>query len=144
MPRAAFRDHLNEQPPIDLLFVDDGSTDGTRRVLEELVTSAPARLSVLGLAANQGKGEAIRQGVLSAFDRGYEFIGYWDADLATPLEAVQAFIPVLDRQPTLQCVFGARVKLMGRSITRRSIRHYAGRLFAAATSLTLGLGIYDT
>jgi len=126
------------------LFVNDGSTDGTLRLLESLRDSDAARFGVLSLPKNSGKAEAVRQGILAASaDRG-DYLGYWDADLATPLSAIKQFCGVLDERPDLELVMGARVKLLGRFIHRKGARHYLGRLFATAVSLVLGIGVYDT
>jgi dolichyl-phosphate beta-glucosyltransferase len=73
-----------------------------------------------------------------------ETIGFWDADLATPLDAIAECLDVFDSQPRVQLVMGARVQLLGRSIQRTPLRHYLGRCFAAAASLVLGIPVYDT
>jgi hypothetical protein len=60
------------------------------------------------------------------------------------LEAYADFARLLDERHQLDIVVGARVMLLGRAIRRRPMRHYVGRVFATAASLTLGLPIYDT
>lgn len=129
---------------VELLFVNDGSTDGTLRVLRDLECNDPQCISVFDLPRNVGKAEAVRQGMLAAFGRRPDYAGYWDADLATPLEAVWKMQDVLDRRPAARLVMGSRVKLLGRRIDRRPLRHVLGRCFASAASLVLGLGVYDT
>lgn len=144
LDRAAFRAFLETETDTHVIFVNDGSRDGTQGVLEALASHAPERASVLALEQNSGKAEAVRRGVVAAMDRGDTVVGYWDADLATPLEAIGQFAKVLDMRPDVQLVMGARVALLGRTIERRPARHYLGRAFATAVSLVLGLRVYDT
>ena len=138
------RDFAQENPDQQFLLVNDGSTDGTREVLDGLHRNAPDHFLVCHLRANVGKAEAVRQGLLRAFQCGPEYVGYWDADLATPLAAILTFRSILDSRPDIDMVFGARVRLLGRSVGRNPLRHYLGRVFATAASQTLGFGIYDT
>ena len=128
----------------DFLFVDDGSTDGTKDRLKELEARCPQRIHVLALATNVGKGEAVRQGLLQALEAGPDLVGFLDADLATPLAEIPGFVRVFEDRPKVMMVIGARVKLMGRHIRRRKWRHYLGRVIATFASMVLGLSIYDT
>jgi glycosyltransferase involved in cell wall biosynthesis len=128
---------------LQFLFVNDGSRDGTLRVLQSLRDSNPARFDLLDLAQNGGKAEAVRRGILKAAGQSPDFVGFWDADLATPLTELPAFVEVFAR-PNIEIVFGARVRLLGREISRRPDRHYLGRVGATLISQTLGLAIYDT
>ncbi|NLX95175.1 MAG: glycosyltransferase [Rhodopirellula sp.] len=126
------------------VFVDDGSRDATAEVLSRLCETAPDRFRMMAMGKNCGKAEAVRQGVLSAMDRSARFVGYWDADLATPLDAIASLRQVLEERPEVRIVLGSRVRLLGRRIERRAARHYMGRLFATAASLVLNLPVYDT
>ncbi len=141
---AAFRAFVSENPSVAFLFVDDGSTDGTRALLGELNCEDGDSFMVLHLERNSGKAEAIRRGMQEASRLEPTLAGYWDADLATPLDAILDFMAHLDAHPEVAMVFGARVKLLGRQIVRRAWRHYFGRIFATLASCSLGIGIYDT
>jgi dolichyl-phosphate beta-glucosyltransferase len=133
-----------EHPEPLFVLVNDGSSDGTQAVLERLRASAPHRFELLEIAVNGGKAEAVRAGMLHAFALGCELAGYWDADLATPLEEISRFAQILDRMPERIVVFGSRVQLLGRTIERSATRHYLGRVFATTASALLGLPVYDT
>src|SRR3954447_10723757 len=84
----AFSTFLNRSPSITLVFVDDGSTDDTPLVLEQLRQLHPRQCCTLLLSLNVGKGEAVRRGMRVALRRRPMMVGYWDADLATPLDAI--------------------------------------------------------
>ena len=129
---------------IRFVFVDDGSRDKTLDRLENLRQAREDRVFVLRSPANQGKAEAVRMGFNFALDQGVEYIGFWDADLATPLDAIAEFMAVFAVRPDLDMVFGSRVKLLGRYVNRKTSRHYLGRVFATVVSTLLQLPIYDT
>jgi dolichyl-phosphate beta-glucosyltransferase len=128
---------------VDFIFVNDGSSDGTSALLRGICTKEPARFNCIDLPINSGKAEAVRQGFLTGFEMGYDLLGFWDADLATPLYEITAFRDIL-RSTAVQIVIGSRVKLLGRFIRRSEARHYLGRVFAMFASLVLGLPVYDT
>jgi dolichyl-phosphate beta-glucosyltransferase len=141
---ARFRDFSNPSHNIIFLFVNDGSTDETLRLLESLQASDSNRFSVLSLPQNQGKAEAVRRGVQAAIDSQPDYVGFWDADLATPLRAISQFMDIAESRSDLEMIMGSRVKLLGRNVERRRSRHYLGRVFATAASTILGLEVYDT
>jgi glycosyltransferase involved in cell wall biosynthesis len=128
----------------DLIFIDDGSRDDTAEKIENIRRSFPDLVSLIRLDVNQGKAEAVRSGISHALARDTEYVGYWDADLSTPLDAIPQFMALLDDNPQLEMVFGSRVKLLGRNVQRRAMRHYLGRVFATVVSVLLRLPIYDT
>ena len=132
------------QDETDLLFVDDGSRDDTGAVLARLAATAPERIRVLPLSRNGGKANAVRAGMRDAADHGATYMGYWDADLSTPLDEVVRFRAVLDARPAIVGVLGSRVRMLGTQVERSSVRHYMGRVFATLASIVLRLAVYDT
>ncbi|MFZ5892374.1 MAG: glycosyltransferase [Myxococcota bacterium] len=140
---AAFLEALENEPNLAFVLVNDGSSDETQQILESLAERGGSRVHVLSLPQNQGKASAVRAGVLRAFELGASVIGYWDADLATPLSAVGAMWQAL-RDPKILLVLGSRVQLLGRDIRRDPKRHFIGRGFATCVGLALGMPVYDT
>lgn len=144
-PFDQFTAFVAANPAIRFLLVNDGSKDNTLDVLRRARAGREEQVDVIDQSANGGKGEAVRAGVLAALKReGCLYVGFWDADLATPLEMIGELAAVLASRPEVAMVFGARVKLLGRRVERRAIRHYLGRIFATVVSLALRLPIYDT
>jgi glycosyltransferase involved in cell wall biosynthesis len=140
----AFLRFAAANPGVRLLFVNDGSRDNTLEVLKGIAAERPVQIAVHNCAKNGGKAEAVRQGMLRALEEGADYAGYFDADLATPLEASIEFARVLDRLRGIDVVVGSRLQLLGRSIKRRGKRALLGRVFARAASTTLGISIHDT
>jgi glycosyltransferase involved in cell wall biosynthesis len=142
--QGEFLDYCRQNPHVVFLFVNDGSTDGTGNILDRLAQTNPRQIITINLQSNNGKGEAVRLGILEAIPGDFDFVGYWDADLATPLDHIKTFIDLLKESPRRDIVMGARIQMLGRSICRKTARHYIGRLFATAVSVMLGLPVYDT
>jgi glycosyltransferase involved in cell wall biosynthesis len=127
-----------------ILAVDDGSTDDTGTVLGKLAAAEPEWLSVLTLDANRGKGEAVRRGLLDGIADGADLVAFCDADFAAPPEEVARLVAALRADDGIDGVLGSRVAMLGTDIRRSMLRHYSGRVFATATSLVLGVPVYDT
>lgn len=139
----AFLELAGKERDISLIFVNDGSSDRTHDRIEELRAMRPAQIQSLDLERNSGKAEAVRRGVLKAMEMGFTYIGYWDADLSTPLYEIKRFTDILDGSKA-DIVMGSRVRLLGRRINRNKARHYLGRVFATFASLILQIPVYDT
>lgn len=87
---------------LEVIAVDDGSTDGTKAVLEQLVEEYP--LQLVHHEANQGKGAAVRSGIDAAIG---DVVVVQDADLEyDPAELVTVLAAL---SPEVDAVFGSRM-----------------------------------
>lgn len=141
---AAFSDFLRRLPEVRFVFVNDGSRDATLSVLETLHAAHPDRVEILSLSRNSGKAEAVRQGLGYATATGVQFVGYWDADLATPLEAIEDFLRIAQRYGQTEVVYGARLQLLGHRVSRTLSRRIISRICARMARVAVGLPIGDT
>ena len=137
---------LKAQTDVDLCFVNDGSRDDTLKVLQAFAAVHGPRAMVLNLEHNQGKAGAVRAGMLHALElKAAPYLGFWDADLATPLEEVERFIATFHSTPQpLFAVIGSRIKRLGSEVSRSGLRHIFGRVFSTFASMVLQLPVYDT
>ncbi len=127
------------QPNFDVYFIDDGSTDNTLDILEQLKSPT---VFTEKLTKNVGKAEAIRHIVLKLNQ--YDYLGYLDADLSTSLDEMQRLIEITKKE-NKTFVLGSRIKLINSSIKRKAYRHLFGRLVATfIDQIILKLEIYDT
>jgi len=122
----------------EIVCVDDGSSDGSWAILERLA-AADARVRIDRLPKNQGKGAAVRKGMLAATG---ELQLFMDADLSTPLDEIAGFLGALDSG--YDVVIGNR-RAPGSRITRHQpwIRETLGRGFTVVTRLLLAPGVHD-
>ena len=93
----------------ELLVIDDASTDGTLKLLEEALPQYP-RMRILPFHRNGGSGTARRIGTRDA--RG-EIVVWTDADLTYPNERIPDFVAYLEQNPMVDQVVGARTSEEG-------------------------------
>jgi len=137
-------DSLIRDTRVNLLFVNDGSTDSTLQKISEIQQRNPLYVDVISLGTNSGKGEAIRVGLLKATSTGYDQVGFMDADFAVPTDEVARFLGEINRFPDKCVFFGSRVQLLGAEIFRTFKRYLFGRIFATLASVSIKENIYDT
>jgi len=143
LDKDAFLKYINNNSAVNFLFVNDGSKDNTIGVLKELC-EGQTQLHYFDLERNGGKAEAVRRGMLHAAETtDSEYIGFWDADLATPLFEIDNFLREM-RRGNYSIVTGLRLKRLGAGVNRKTMRHYLGRCFATSASIGLRLPVYDT
>ena len=149
-PVEYWRELITENPKIDWLFVDDGSTDDTLNLLNQL--SNAENVSVARSNFNLGKGNAVRFGFYLALEKtlNLEFLGFLDADGAFSKEDVFAVTSSLLVKMngvtgrSFDVLISSRVALAGRSIYRKSTRHFIGRIIATLLTSHWKSSPYDT
>ena len=146
IPLDVFEDFLVRHDQISVCFVDDGSRDDTRALLQEFVDRNSDVSCLRTLQVNGGKAEAVRHGILEmlAVENLAEYIGFWDADLATPLNQSLEFLALISSDPMLFAVVGSRWPHLGSDIERGSIRNFIGEIMATIITRYLKLNIYDS
>jgi dolichyl-phosphate beta-glucosyltransferase len=123
----------------ELILVDDGSQDGTSTVGRNLAAEFP-ELKLIRLAANHGKGYAVRTGVVNAIGRTVLFA---DADGATPISEIERLERALDSGADV--AIGSRAfRTQGVRVQAKLYRHLIGRTFHFFVEWLADSGVKDT
>ena len=137
-----FLHYVEQNEDVAFLFANDGSRDNTLEVLQTL-TAKHNNLLLFDIQPNGGKAEAVRKGMLYAAEHyDPQFIAFWDADLATPLDEIKPMVDWIEKD--YDAVMGLRLMRLGAKVRRKTVRHYLGRCFATVASMMLKLPVYDT
>jgi len=124
----------------EVIVVDDGSRDGTARLVEEFAKT-DACLRLARNPGNRGKGYAVRNGMLEA--KG-EWILYTDADLSTPIAEIEKLCRAA-REQNAGVAIGSRA--LDRSLVevhQPAMREMSGRAFNLVMRAVTGLPFRDT
>ena len=111
------------------IFVNDGSTDETKKKLEQI-----KGIKILELTQNSGKAEAIRAGINHAMeyeDKDDLVISYLDSDSAFEIKDIKRIFKVFRdklEKDEIDSVWASRVALAGRGIFRSTTRHHLSRI----------------
>ncbi|HJX25701.1 MAG TPA: dolichyl-phosphate beta-glucosyltransferase [Chthoniobacterales bacterium] len=128
-------------PQSELIVVNDGSTDATSAIARDALAAAKIETRLLENFPNQGKGVAVRKGLLAAQK---PIALFSDADLSTPLEETPKLIePIANGD--VDIAFGSRAldrSLIGHHQPWR--REQGGRVFNLLVRLATGLPFWDT
>ena len=122
----------------EIVIVDDGSTDGTRTILDEWRANPPPDMQIIYHEHNGGKGAALRTGFQHATG---DILVIQDADLEyDPRDYVDLLEPLLDGRTSV--VYGSR--FMGGPRSAMSLSHTVGnKLLTVFTNLLFGTSLTD-
>lgn len=119
---------------LDVLVVDDGSTDGTGRAARD------AGAAVIRHETNRGKGAALRTGFGHAAGLGYDAVITMDGDLQHDPAAIPAFVAALEAGSG-DIVIGTRMRAVGEM---PRIRIWTNRTTSRVVSRLAGRQIPDS
>lgn len=122
----------------EVLFSDDGSTDGCRAAVEAFPND---RIRAVGYEKNQGKGAAIRHGVMSALG---DIIIFTDCDLAYGLDVVRSAAEMFEAHPDADIVIGSRNLTSDGYEGYTLIRKIASKAYIKCLALAAGFKLSDS
>lgn len=120
-----------------VIFVNDGSTDNTLKLIK--TTKIKFKKHVISYSQNQGKGYAVKQGLLAAQS---DYALFFDADMSTPLTEIKKFLPYIKKGCPI--IIGTRKNGHSTVIVHQPfVREHLGRIFTRLSQIILGTSVTD-
>ncbi len=141
--KIEFIEEVYNKTNVNIFLVNDGSSDNTLEILQEISEKFSDRIKVIHLPANYGKANTIYYAIKKITDANLNYIGYFDADFSTPPNEIVRLINIAQNND-YSFVLGSRVGLFQAAIQRKMYRHYIGRIIVSIIDFKHHLGIYDT
>ncbi len=127
-------------PDVDIMIVDDGSTDATRRIVKEHIVD-DERLRIEERADKRGLGDAYLHAFRIALDEGYEAVVEIDADMSHDPAVLPTMLDVAERG--IDLVIGSRYVPGGTVIGWPRRRTWLSRWGNRYAAIVLGLAVND-
>jgi glycosyltransferase involved in cell wall biosynthesis len=126
------------------IFVDDGSTDGTSKMLENF--SKKENIIHVTINDNVGKSNAVAYGMNYAAKNisNIGWLGFLDSDGAFATGDVESVIKMTSQIKEYDALYTSRVKMAGRNIKRNNVRHFIARIITSIFGLVWKDIPYDT
>lgn len=129
----------NNYSDLEVLFVDDGSTDNTLSRLESFRNDHFNYVKVISYIKNKGKGFAVRVGMLEAK---HDWRIFLDADLSVSLEQIEKFSPYMKSGPVV--IIGSRnLKNSNTLVYQPVIRRNLGKFYSLISRFVMGVNATD-
>jgi dolichyl-phosphate beta-glucosyltransferase len=122
----------------EVIFVNDGSTDTTASLIKEF-SEHNKRVRLISYTQNQGKGYAVRQGMLAATG---DYALFFDADMSTPLSQIKKFLPCMENH--IDVIIGTRKNGNSIVIRRQPLyRELLGKCFTRLAQFVFQVEVTD-
>lgn len=122
--------------PVEFIFINDGSTDGSREILDSLCLRYGCK--VIHKPSSRGKGAALRTGLDSANG---ELILFQDADFEYDPNDIQKLLePILESRADV--VYGSRFK-QGNPYVHRTYHYLANKILTVLSNMMSGIFLTD-